>query len=62
MVVYNSAGWMWQHCGPGLTMAARYADSDWTLSFLFPAIFVTAVGAVVFLLLVPQPSGKVLGY
>ena len=43
-------------------MAARYADSDWTLSFLFPAIFVTAVGAVVFLLLVPQPSGTGLGY
>ena len=46
------------HAGQtGLTLAAHYADTDWTLSFMYPALFVTAVGAVVFLLLVPHPSG-----
>ena len=49
------------HAGQtGLTLAAHYADTDWTLSFMYPALFVTAVGAVVFLLLVPHPSGTTL--
>ncbi|PZC76291.1 hypothetical protein B5X24_HaOG204803 [Helicoverpa armigera] len=39
----------------GTIMAAEYVDSDWSLSFIYPALVMGCVGAVVWLFLPPEP-------
>jgi len=40
----------------GLSVAASYADEDWALSFMFPALIIACIGFTVFMFLVPKPS------
>jgi len=40
----------------GLTIASHYADQDWALSFMYPALIVSVMGGVIYLFLIPQPS------
>lgn len=37
-------------------MAAKFVDSDWSLSFIYPALVMGIAGGVVWLFLVPDPS------
>lgn len=39
----------------GTVMAAEYVDTDWGLSFIYPGLVMGAVGAVVWLFLIPEP-------
>lgn len=39
----------------GTVMAAEYVDTDWSLSFIYPALVMAVVGAVVWLFLAPEP-------
>ncbi|XP_052738740.1 glucose-6-phosphate exchanger SLC37A2 [Bicyclus anynana] len=39
----------------GTLMAAEYVESDWALSFVYPALVMGAMGFVVFLFLAPDP-------
>ncbi|CAB3233456.1 unnamed protein product [Arctia plantaginis] len=39
----------------GTVMAAAYVDTDWGLSFIYPGMVMGAVGAVVWLFLIPEP-------
>ncbi|KAM3956214.1 major facilitator superfamily transporter 16 [Aphomia sociella] len=40
----------------GTIMAASFVESDWALSFVYPALVMGAVAAVVFLFLPPEPK------
>lgn len=39
----------------GTLVAAEYVETDWALSFVYPALVMGAVGFVVFLFLAPEP-------
>ncbi|XP_045770784.1 glucose-6-phosphate exchanger SLC37A2 isoform X1 [Maniola jurtina] len=39
----------------GTLMASKYVETDWALSFIYPALVMGAVGFLVFLFLAPEP-------
>jgi len=40
----------------GLSISSYYADQDWALSFMYPALIVSVMGGVIYLFLIPHPS------
>lgn len=48
-------------CTAGTIIASEFVDSDWALSFVLPGLVMGAVGALVWLLLPPEPATVGLG-
>lgn len=40
----------------GTTLASRYVEHDWGLSFIIPGLIMAVCGLVIFLFLAPHPS------
>lgn len=40
----------------GSLIAARYVETDWSLSFIYPGLIIAVVGFIIFLFLVVTPN------